>query len=802
MISRASTAFAPLTALKAYIAAALVVPLLLFTLAARYDYQQLKLDARERAARNAVALAEHAQRVLAAQDSALQRVDEQTRSLTPQQLRGPAIHQWLRQVADEADYVVAISLIAGDGSVLASSLQYPTPATHARDRDYFRVFADSSRRGVFVSEPIIGRPSGLEVFQLARRRTSSDAPFAGVLVASVTPSELAGFYHRVTAAGDSVTLARADGTVLVRYPAVNTGVKRLPENSGLMRSVAGQPEAGFYRTRSHLDRVERLHAYRKVGRWPVYVSYGSSLDALAAQWRRDLAILGAITGLASILLLGIGAIAVRRAHREQAALARVGEEAEARARAEAEARAASERAARAEAELALQTSEERLRAITDAMPVLISYVDAEQRFRFVNKAYEAWFGRPLAEIAGRSLREVMGERMYAARRPWVEQALAGEPVSYEVEFPRGSEQRRTVVQHIPHRGPDGTVLGMYALVQDVTEQKRVEAALRESRDRLQAVLDAAPAAILIASEPDCLTIEANRRATELMRMDPAQNLSRSNAASAPRHFRIFSAEGRELEPHELPVQRAARGEQLFQHEERVEFDDGSSVYLLGNAVPLRDGGGAITGAIGAFIDITDRKRAEEHQRLLINELNHRVKNTLAIVQGLAQQSFRNQAAPEVARANFEGRLAALSAAHSILTRQNWVSALLGDVVAAAAAPFGAQRFKVEGPEISLAPQLAVNLALALHELGTNAFKYGALSAQGGWVEVRWHIEEDRLRLVWEERGGPPVEAPKARGFGTRMIERGLAAELRGKVSIDFAPGGLVCTIDAPLPVPA
>gem|GEM_PF-305924 len=456
------------------------------------------------------------------------------------------------------------------------------------------------------------------------------------------------------------------------------------------------------------------------------------------------------------------------------------------------------------AEQRLRLSEERLRDITDAMPVLISYVDAGHRFRFANRAYEAWFGRPLDEIVDRHLREVMGEAVYEARRPFVERALAGETVTYDVDFPHASGRRSTIVQHIPHRGPDGSIVGIYALVQDVTDQKAVEAALRASRDRLAAVLDATPAAILIATDPSCRTIEGNRRATELMRMDPHDNMSRSDPTTKPEHFRVFSADGRELAPHELPVQRAARGEELWRHEERVEFADGSSVHLLGNAVPLRDDTGAIAGSVGAFIDITERKRWEEHQRLLINELNHRVKNTLAIVQGLAQQSFRRGEDPDAARANFEGRLEALSAAHNILTRENWEAASIGDIAAAAAEPFGSSsgRITAEGPDLRLQPKTAVSLALALHELATNAVKYGALSVPEGRVEVRWRVAGDRLNLVWRECGGPPVEAPTRRGFGTRMIERGLATELGGEVRIDFRPTGLVCEIDAPLPATA
>jgi two-component sensor histidine kinase len=207
------------------------------------------------------------------------------------------------------------------------------------------------------------------------------------------------------------------------------------------------------------------------------------------------------------------------------------------------------------------------------------------------------------------------------------------------------------------------------------------------------------------------------------------------------------------------------------------------------------------------MDITARKAAEERQRLLLNELNHRVKNTLAIVQGLAQQSFRRQGDPQRARAAFEARLTALAAAHNLLTRNSWEPAFIAEVVEAsltAALGSDVERVDFAGPELKVPPQTAVSIALALHELSTNAIKYGALSEPGGTVRIRWETrfegEQARFSLVWTERGGPPVRPPEARGFGSRMIEHGLAADLGGQAQLNFEPEGVVYTIDAPLPV--
>ena len=227
---------------------------------------------------------------------------------------------------------------------------------------------------------------------------------------------------------------------------------------------------------------------------------------------------------------------------------------------------------------------------------------------------------------------------------------------------------------------------------------------------------------------------------------------------------------------------------------------GNNVIFHSSMAPLRSAQGTIIGLVGVSVDVTERKRAEQHQRLLINELNHRVKNTLALVQGIAHQTFKNGGTPE-AKAAFEGRLEALSATHGLLTSENWESVSLRKIVSDAIEPFKLRSdcFEVSGPDVSLPPKSAVTLALAVHELGTNAAKYGALSTDSGRVILHWSTAAGRLRITWREEGGPPVSVPAHRGFGSRLIERGLASELKGEVVIAFEPAGLICTVDAPLP---
>ena len=198
----------------------------------------------------------------------------------------------------------------------------------------------------------------------------------------------------------------------------------------------------------------------------------------------------------------------------------------------------------------------------------------------------------------------------------------------------------------------------------------------------------------------------------------------------------------------------------------------------------------------------ERRRADEHQQLLINELNHRVKNTLATVQSIAGQSFRSGRSPAEAQEAFVSRLIALSTAQNLLTAEQWEGADLADVVRMATAPFDDPpdtRFAISGPRTRLEAQHALAIAMALHELAVNAAKFGALSMPGGRVRISWRRDADGdVRFLWQESGGPMVEPPVRKGFGTRLIQDGLARELGGTVRIDHRRDGLRCEIDFPL----
>lgn len=220
--------------------------------------------------------------------------------------------------------------------------------------------------------------------------------------------------------------------------------------------------------------------------------------------------------------------------------------------------------------------------------------------------------------------------------------------------------------------------------------------------------------------------------------------------------------------------------------------------------PIRGPDGRPEKLLSVSRDITAQKLAEERQELLMQELAHRVKNTLALVQAIAAQTMRGAASLKEARDAFTARLVALSQAHDLLIRDSWTDASLSALVEGVArlhADGNADQFSFGGPDVRLGPKAALSLALALHELATNAAKYGALSVAAGRVDVSWRVSSDpvpRLAFTWREVGGPTVVPPSRTGFGSKLIERTLASSLAANVALAYPPDGFILTVEGPL----
>jgi two-component sensor histidine kinase len=197
-------------------------------------------------------------------------------------------------------------------------------------------------------------------------------------------------------------------------------------------------------------------------------------------------------------------------------------------------------------------------------------------------------------------------------------------------------------------------------------------------------------------------------------------------------------------------------------------------------------------------DVTERKRHEERRETLVGELNHRVKNTLAVVLSLARQTLATATGLNAFEQAFMDRVQALARAHDLLTSADWTAASLADVAHYALSPFGLERFEIGGPEVMLAPSSAVTLTLAFNELATNATKYGALSAPPGQIALTWRKQVQTIELIWRESGGPNVAPPTRLGFGSRLIQQVIAYEFDGKSELAYPPEGATCRMKLPL----
>jgi PAS domain S-box-containing protein len=344
---------------------------------------------------------------------------------------------------------------------------------------------------------------------------------------------------------------------------------------------------------------------------------------------------------------------------------------------------------------------------------------------------------------------------------------------------------------------NGAPARTFGVILDITEQKRLEDNLRERESELEAALDAGKLAIFDIDLP-AGTAKPSPRLNAFYGFPPDHRLTVSDFQSR------YHPQDADRIKEQSARERADPTVRELRRDIHLLLPDGRARWAEVRGEYIRDPEERVVRARGVVLDVTERKQWEQRQQLLVDELNHRVKNTLAIVQGLAHQSLREGVAPAEAKTKLEARLSSLATAHNLLTSRSWEETALLDVVkasVAATAGSAADRVSITGPQVMLRATDAVSFALAVHELCTNAIKYGALSTSNGLVRVDWSLQgpDGELTFTWRERGGPPVKAPSARGFGTRMIERGLAAQLGGKASLSFDPDGLTCSITAPAP---
>ena len=436
---------------------------------------------------------------------------------------------------------------------------------------------------------------------------------------------------------------------------------------------------------------------------------------------------------------------------------------------------------------------------------------------FVNAAFPKLTGFSEAEIVGRNCRFLQGPDTDRDEVRRLREAInAREPIELELLNYRKDGTtfwNRLLVS--PVFDEEGKTTYFFASQFDVTVERERLAELQRDRDDLEVAVGQRTDDLVQAENRLSFALKAARLgswsldlATERMTVTDGSKENFGHPISEPLHYGQIKAAVH-------PDDRAHRDEALrraleetgdYDVEYRIHTPAGDERWIAVRGQVFRRADGTPLLIVGVSQNITDRKRAEEHRTLLANELSHRVKNTLATLQAIVGQTIRNASSLEEAGETLSARIQSMDAANDLLVNERWESAAMHDLISRALAPFqsvNGDRFVVEGPTVRIPPRVAIGLALALHELATNAAKYGALSSPSGRVDLTWMVDNaskpDRLHVRWEESGGPTVNQPTRVGFGTQLINRVLASEIAGQVGLDYRASGIVFTATAPLP---
>lgn len=462
-----------------------------------------------------------------------------------------------------------------------------------------------------------------------------------------------------------------------------------------------------------------------------------------------------------------------------------------------------QQAALKQADEAHHAAELRLRQIIDLVPHMIFAKDQQGRFLLANRTVAEAYGMTVEELLGRDHRDIheTGEevsRMLANDREVIE---SGKGKFIPAEAFTDSRGRMRILQttKIPFTLSGSNIPAMLGVAVDITEHTRAEEALEEERNRAQDYLDVAGVMIVVLNRDGEVSL-INRRGCEILGRAEQDII------------------GKCWFDHFLPERMKARVRTVFERlmageaeppeyaEHAVLTGRGEERIIAWHNVVLRDRSGRIVSTLSSGEDITERKAAEERQIQMMRELDHRVKNNLAAVLSIAEQTVSGADSLDAFAEAFTGRVRSMAVAHDMLANSKWDGADLHDMLERVLTPYrpdDESRLSCAGPVIMLPAPVTQSLCMVMHELITNAVKHGAFSGPQGRVTVQWDRERpgqehEQLRLTWIERDGPPVARPARCGFGTTLIERMIAYQLHGHARLTFEKPGVTCTMIVPL----
>ena len=452
--------------------------------------------------------------------------------------------------------------------------------------------------------------------------------------------------------------------------------------------------------------------------------------------------------------------------------------------------------ARKQSEARLRTSEERYRFATENAPQSIWMARADRQMIYFN---QNWYDRTDLDAE-----QSRGTGWMAAVHPfhrgriaraWREAAESTRAWQVDIPICSGHDRRfrwHTIHGH-PVRDEEGVPVRWVGLIIDVHDQKIGERALERSEHRFRRLADGAPVMVWMCDATG-EAIWFNRRWLDFRGRTLVEETGHGWLDGLAPEHRETAVEH---------IGQAFQRREPFDIEFRIQRADGEYRWLAGWAVPSEDASGLFNGYVGSAYDVTERKLDEESRTVLIEELNHRVKNTLSIIQSIARQSLK--AGPREDREAFAARLSALSECHDLLTGNHWQGANVSALVARTLAPYWSaggpsDRLVADGPSVLVPSRTALSLSLVLHELATNAVKYGALATPEGRLSITWSVVEDaprRLELVWREHCENETKPSLHRGFGTRLLQS-LSRQEGTTVDHVIEPGGVNCRLSLPL----
>jgi PAS domain S-box-containing protein len=428
---------------------------------------------------------------------------------------------------------------------------------------------------------------------------------------------------------------------------------------------------------------------------------------------------------------------------------------------------------------ALRAPQDDLQKVLDRTPFMLTRCSSDLRYQFVSRAYAEMIGLQPSEIVDRAIVEILGEERFNTILPHIQRALRGDRVEFESQVHFRGGPRFLHIIYAPDIDQRGKVQGWIASIFDISD--RAHAA--RDRERLASIVDFSDDAI-VSKDLDGVIITWNKGAERIF------GYSADEAVGKPITM-LIPPDLQDEEPRIL--EHIRRGERIDHYETKRRHKDGRLLDISLTVSPVKDADGRIVGASKVARDVTDQKRAQEIEETLIREIQHRSNNQLAVIQAIAHQTLSGNPPLAEAKRVFDARLQALARANRQLSQSSWSRVDLSEIVRSAMAPFGG-RTMIDGVDVLIGAEHVQNFSLALHELATNAAKYGALSNERGRVEICWTIAGDgrdnRLKFVWKERGGPRVVAPTRRGFGTSLLKATFT-----DVRIDYSREGLTCEID-------